>query len=216
MSFQGTLTGIPEPPLVTTPKKQGNAAPVRNISEGTLLQHAKDCRNRFLRKTLPALVKARKNQTKKLIIYHLAQSVKTPLEILQSFSAETAIKKDRFMSEAAKYNIIKKVPDDRLNEMLIDVLLKGMEETIPDVLLEMTTEAGIDMLKDFGPDEQWLNSLTKDDLIAYAGACNIYLGKLAKTGKKKDIVTAIAKEDLRGKLPKVLQIVCKKGKEDED
>lgn len=210
MATQGTLTGIPEPPPVVTKKKPEKPKPARNVSDGTLILHAKECRNRFLKKTLPALVKANRNLTKKLIIFHLALSVKTPIKALESFSGVTSKDEHLHWDEPGKYNLIKKLPDDRLNDILMEVLLKGIEETSPEVLLEMTEEAGISMLKDFGPDQKWLETLTKDDLISYAGACNITLGKLAKTGKKKEIVEAVAKADLRGKLPRVLSMVCEK------
>lgn len=204
---QMSLAGIPEEPAIT-PAKSAKPAPVRNISEGTLMQHAKSCRDRFLHSALPPMVKANKTLTKRLIIYHIALNAKTPRETLQQFDTQTNVNADHHLSEHAKYNIIKSVPEDRLNEMMIHILIEGLKETIPDVLLEAAPDAGIDMLKDLGPDETWLNTLTKDDLLAYAAACNVSLGKLAKTGKKKEIVEAIAKEDLRGKLPNVLRMVC--------
>ena len=60
------------------------------------------------------------------------------------------------------------------------------------------------MMKDFGPDEEFLNSKTKDELVKFVSTHKLTV-EVKASDKKSAIVKAILTQDLKGKLTKELK-----------
>lgn len=180
------------------------------ISPHTIAAHARACRDRFLREQLPGKVEASETLQKRLLIYTLLVKYggdfdEKEIEMLKELmpSCDGAL----FDNE---YSLASEIDAKLLDAALKTILLLTVPWTNPDVLLEMTPEAGIDMSKDFGPDETFLESKTKDELIKFISTHKLAV-EVPKSGKKGDIVKAIAAQDLRGKLTKELKEECEIG-----
>ncbi|MEK7075996.1 MAG: hypothetical protein AAB948_04360, partial [Patescibacteria group bacterium] len=102
------------------------------------------------------------------------------------------------------YGFVAWIPAARLDEALKRILVIAIQWADEDVLLRMTPEAGIDMAKDFGPDEEFLNSKTKDELMKFIGTHKLTV-EMKESEKKGNIVKAILVQDLKGKLTKELK-----------
>lgn len=175
--------------------------------------HARDCRNRFLRAELPARVQASDNLQRRLLIYNvLAQHKEWPgrTELIKTYRPE--YKANRYENDETAYRIAMSIrPNEHLSNALTDILLGSIQATMPSVLLMMAEEAKLDMTKDFGVDETFLKSKTKEELIAFARTFDLQdngLKTMTSNSKKGELVKAILAHDLKGKLPKECVTVC--------
>lgn len=189
------------------------------VSEFTRRRNAEECRNRFLRATLPEIMTTPNNSAQlallkialrdRLAIYHLLDTLDNEAEVLDVFKKYCPQADASDLYGAGKYRFIESVPVENLVEMMADLVIAGIQVTDPEVLLQMTTEAGIYMSTDFAVDETYLKTKTKDDLIAFAKDAELELDGISAGSKKGEIIEAILKHDLRGKLPADVAAVCK-------
>jgi ParB family chromosome partitioning protein len=182
-----------------------NGSSSSRVSPHTVAPYARACRDVFLRKELPARIAADRNIQKRLLIYSV-------LELYMDRFADNKLLK-AFRSYCPKfivghspdciYRAVMDIEPERLDQVLDDILIASIDSTEPLVLLAATPEAGIDMTKDWGPDKAWLNSKTKEELLAFVNFAGLPI-TLTASQKKGAIVNAIAEQDLRGKLTKDL------------
>lgn len=198
-------------------ENNGNGDGNGRVSEYKILERARFCRDRFLRKTLPDIIKGPHdtaaatnrslNLRARLLIYHL-------LDRFKNFEGRTKFIKKYFpefkdvYAYREIYHAVKNFPQDKLGEAVSEIVLLTINATDPNVLLVMTGEAGIDMSKDFSPDKEFLQTKTKEELIKFVDTHNLEV-KASPSDKKGAIVDAILTLDLRGKLPAELVEVCK-------
>ncbi|TAL22509.1 MAG: ParB/RepB/Spo0J family partition protein [Nitrospirae bacterium] len=192
------------------PKSGGEPEGNGRVSPHTIAAHARACRDRFLRAQLPGKVDDSEVLRKRLLIYHILSSlVKSGLwqEIYKVFEGylkgKKPIRSFGWVDDSG-YDAIAAIKAEELDQVIHGLLVAGIVHMEPSVLLAMTPEAGIDMTKDFGPDEEFLNSKTKDELIKFIGTHKLAV-EVPKSGKKGEIVKAILTQDLRGKLTKELK-----------
>ena len=190
------------------------------VSSSTLTQHARNCRDRFLRKTVPE--KMTDVVRKRLTLYHLVCSARSQgngLEAVHLFEIYSEIL-GKPLREFSQYgfsepDVIKKfvgkLPEKKLDEAISKALVTICGHgTNTDVLLLLAPEAKINMEKDFPVDKEWLNTKTKSDLLKYIKSAGLKC-EVTETSKKAEIVEAVLKHDLKGKLPKEVKSVCNIG-----
>ncbi len=188
-----------------------------HVSEYRTAEKARFCRDRFLRKTIPNILKGPHdsaasinrslNLRARLLIYHL-------LDRFESFDGRTKfireyfpeLKGDPYNGEI--YHTVKQFPQEKLGEAVSEIVITTINATDPNVLLLMAEEAGIDMSKDFAPDKDFLQGKTKEELIKFVNEHKLEV-KANASDKKSAIVEAILAVDLRGKLTKELEEACK-------
>lgn len=199
---------------MNNPGKKNSTA---NANPYTIRAHALGCRDRFLKSNLPAKLRVEGNTTvqiaitrpvrERLLIYSLLtlyESFPLRTEIIQKYVPD--YKENRYETDTAIYAVVQRINTGRLTDATRDVLLGSIDATDADVLLDAAPEAGIDMTKDWGPDETWLRSRTKDELAGYIKTAGLAID-LKSTDKKGEIIKRITEQDLKGKLPKELLAV---------
>lgn len=177
--------------------------------QGNNLWHAEACRNRFLWNTLPPRVEKSPTLQTRLLIYHLLDHlghIREREEIIRSYFPDYRSGDD--WHDHRIYRFIHEFPEDKLNEALQKILVSTIEKTDPLVLLQMTKEAGIDINRDFGADEIFLKTKTKAELIGFAKKFGLEIS-LTEVAKKGEIIEAILKHELRGKIPDDIIRACK-------
>ena len=203
---------------VETGSDKGASADSGNsqASEWKIEERARDCRNRFLRKELPAIVRKDSTLSTRLIIYHI-------LENHKSFKGRSEIIKKYYPKyidgqyEHKIYAVINEFPKKKLPEALVDILTAAIDTTDPSTLLLMTKEAILDMKKDFAVDQEFLQKKTISELVEYAEQFRASLDlDLQGKSRKSDIINVFLERDLRGILPAECVKVCRIEQIDED
>lgn len=185
-------------------------------SEWKIEERAQDCRNRFLRESLPAIVRKDSTLSTRLIIYHV-------LENHKRFKGRAEILKKYYPKyidgqyEHKIYAVVNEFPKKKLAEALVDILTAAIDTTDPSTLLLMTGEAGIDMSKDFAVDQEFMETKTIKELLEYEKQFHHTLAlELSEKSRKGDIVSALLERDLKGMLPAECVKVCRMEYIDED
>ena len=96
------------------------------------------------------------------------------------------------------YQAILSIPDKELMAVLTKTILLAIPSTDSDVLLQAAPEAGLDVLKSFRMDRDYLNTKTKAELLKFAKT--LKLGGLEASMKKPEMLEAVLKHDLTGKV----------------
>lgn len=181
------------------------------ISPHTIAAHARACRDRFLRANFPAKVEASEVLQKRFTIYHVLATYNSFFldegqeGFMKGLNPSFNKNKNKYsVGQDVIYGFVAWIPAARLDEALKRILVIAIQWADEDVLLRMTPEAGIDMAKDFGPDEEFLNSKTKDELMKFIGTHKLTV-EMKESEKKGNIVKAILVQDLKGKLTKELK-----------
>ncbi|MBE7413863.1 MAG: ParB/RepB/Spo0J family partition protein [Deltaproteobacteria bacterium] len=186
----------------------------------TLRVKARECRDRFLLKSLLPKVGASVVLKQRLALHHIIEELtRTDGSWRDAFIKEYNPQykgAGSYYSSDKVYRGIAGIPAARLEAAILHLVHETFSLTCRDVMLQMTPEAGIDMARDFAMDEEYLKGKTKDELNALAKelwrkdmpeALSAVLGKA--TAKKGDIIKAFLAQDLVGRVPKAIADVCK-------
>lgn len=189
----------------------------KNVSPYTIAAHARECRDRFLKANLPGKVEASEVLKKRLLIYTLLLKYGDGDDmnaVIKMFNPKYEDEGYHDHGWDGWYAVAQGITEAKLDDAIKKILIASIKETDPLALLRMTTEAGIDMTKDFGPDEEFLKTKTKDELVKFASDHKLAVD-IKPSDKKGDIVKAIIVQDLRGKHTKELK-ECIEIKESEE
>jgi ParB/RepB/Spo0J family partition protein len=183
----------------------GSAEGNGRVSASTARAHATACRDRFLKANLPAKISVSEALQRRILIYTLLikyDRLENRGNLLKALDPK--FNDTGYCRDTAIYEAVMEAKPEVLGQMLERILVASIEQTDADVLLRMTPEAGIDMLKDFPPDKTYLSSKTKAELEAIMTKFKLPTELKMATAKKGDIIAEILKHDLCGKLTKDL------------
>jgi len=179
--------------------------------------HARGCRDRFLLANMPARIGESETLRKRLLLHELLGCDEVDRDVCVDILCEysTDFKKpDGWFGDETVYRGVMNIAADRLDEATGKALLSTIQEMNTDVLLMMTQEAGIDMMTQWGPDETFLKSKTKGELIEMCGQIGLEISA-KESDKKGDIIAEILTHDLKGKLPPECVEACQARDEDD-
>ncbi len=213
-------------------KKSKTSAPefTQNMERHSSPEHARSCRDRFLyREVAPRVEKSPALQLR-LAIYHLlehfeelvgapatdkleAQEAETTRAILFKEITGQKLGSNKYSGTAwfthEDYSAIAVLPEKKLQEILLKIVVASVQHTEPEVLLLMTPEAGIDLNKSLLVDKDYLNSKTKSELTKLAKELKLTAAKTIHDGMSKPaIVDFLLTQNLTGKLPKDIADRC--------
>lgn len=179
-----------------------------NESTPSRREKARFCRDRFLRANIPAKVEASATLQKRLAIYHLLCRFgihNNTGEILKKYAPSASAS---YRREQAIYHVVMQIETEKLDAVMAQLATDLVQITDPKVLLMLAPEATIDMTTDFGPDEEFLKCMKKNELVEYATAAELG-ADLQGDDKKGDMLKKLTVLDLRGKLTESLRQAIK-------
>lgn len=171
-------------------------------------EKARFCRDRFVKAKIPAKVEASAILQKRLTIYHLLCRMSSSGEawtLLKKYAPAAATS---YRREQVIYHFVMQIEADQLDTIMAQVITDLVQITEPKVLLMLAPEATIDMTTDFGPDEEFLKCMKKNELVEYATAEKLGVN-LQDDEKKSDMLKKLTALDLRGKLTESLKQAIK-------
>ncbi len=162
--------------------------------------HINGGRDRFLYAYLPPKIGDAPVVIKRLAIFHILD--KSSIKWNERFS--TLIKENCTELKKGLYQAILSIPDKKLMDVLTRTILLAIPSTDSDVLLQAAPESGLDVLKSFRMDRDYLNTKTKAELLKFAKT--LKLGGLEASMKKPEMLEAVLKHNLTGKVtPEIVE-----------
>ncbi len=208
------------------PSESSGSLPSRSSgsSGGAARQHAIFMRDRFLRACVPAKVAESETIQLRLIIYHLlcrferfSGQGRTDLkmdhhqvfkELMKGICPAWKPEQYGGLDDQKLYAAVETIPTKQLGTILKMIVMASVPHTAEKVLLQITSEAGITLEKDFVVDEQFLQTKTKGELIDLA-VKKFGLPTAGADMKKPEIVKGILSHNLVGKVPPEIAKECK-------
>ncbi|HEY3346073.1 MAG TPA: ParB/RepB/Spo0J family partition protein, partial [Nitrospirota bacterium] len=151
----------------TPATEQDSTTPTSSLENARI--KARECRDRFLRSAIPAKVEASVALQKRFILYRLLEDNGfrrgKGKELSEIFGLRVDPSLNNYPSKEKVYNLITKVSEAILDEVLARAVKTLIRDAETEVMLNMTPEAGIDMAVDFVIDEDFVKTKTKADLV---------------------------------------------------
>lgn len=186
------------------------SAPEPEEVSGSARVHAMASRDRFLVEAVGQAAQENQTLQLRLMIHHLISKVLSEdarTDLLHQFVPGHQETSFYTLHGADFYPFISLIPVDQLGGALRTAVIASIAEgTDAEVLLGMTSEAGVDLPRDYSVDEAWLKTRTKDELVQFAASVAITQAEIMNSMKKPAMIEHILAWRKPGQVPH--EILC--------